>query len=462
MKRAFLPILLAASTWAGMTFVHPGAIESKEEIDFVKAKIASGAQPWTAKLSQLKNFAKPQADTIAPPDGDENAQKTSGKRAYANALVWAYTGEAKYADYAVAILNTWSRSFTGYAMPPVGQGNQSQLVAAWIGSLLGPAAEVLRTYPGWKPEDLAATQAMFRTNFYPILKQMSPWNGNVDLTQIDAMMSIAVFNEDEELFNLGISRLRKRDSAYFYLETDRAPARNYGGSSITSWSDANGNPPTSWVDGLTQETCRDNGHHAQFAMASALHAAEIAWHQGVDVYTESTVRFSAVMELMAKQLLTGNMQGTCTDTVTTKDFYNTWEIGYNHYANRKGIALPNTKKLITDIVRAKGASDWNIFYETLTHGDVSVPTSGIGTDRSDRSPALRLGRDGSLHLRAERTGLHEVTLLSLDGTRHQQIQLTLEAGQERNLSTGLENSPAGLHLVRVRVGTESRTFKLAR
>lgn len=462
MKRAFLPILLAASTWAGMTFVHPGAIESKDEIDFVKAKIASGAQPWTAKLSLLKNFAKPQADTVAPSDGDENAQKTSGKRAYANALVWAYTGESKYADQAVAILNTWSRSFTGYAMPPVGQGNQSQLVAAWIGSLLGPAAEVLRAYPGWKPEDLAATQAMFRTRFYPILQQMSPWNGNVDLTQIDALMSISVFNEDEELFNLGISRLRKRDSAYFYLETDRAPARNYGGSSIASWSDANGNPPELWVDGLTQETCRDNGHHAQFAMASALHAAEIAWHQGVDVYTESTERFSAVMELMAKQLLTGSMQGTCTDTVTTKDFYNTWEIGYNHYANRKGIDLPSTKKLITDIVRPKGASDWNIFYETLTHAEVSAPASGIGSSAARLSPSVHFDRDGSLHLRALRSGNHEVTVTGPDGTRRVRATLFLEAGQEGSLPLRLGGLASGLHLGQVRFGTESMTFKLVR
>ena len=30
--------------------------------------------------------------------------------------------------------------------------------------------------------------------------------------------------------------------------------------------------PTQWVDGLTQETCRDNNHHAQFGMSGALGA----------------------------------------------------------------------------------------------------------------------------------------------------------------------------------------------
>ena len=33
------------------------------------------------------------------------------------------------------------------------------------------------------------------------LMTASAWNGNVDLTQIDAMLGIAVFNEDQALFD---------------------------------------------------------------------------------------------------------------------------------------------------------------------------------------------------------------------------------------------------------------------
>ena len=105
-------------------------------------------------------------------------------------------------------------------------------------------------------------------------------------------------------------------------------------------------------------------------MASALHAAEMAWNQGIDLYTPNADRFTAVMELMATQILTGEMQGTCDDNNTTSDLYATWEIGYNHYHNRKGRDLPNTEKLIIEQVRIKGESDWNIFYETLTHANI--------------------------------------------------------------------------------------------
>ena len=75
---------------------------------------------------------------------------------------------------------------------------------------------------------------------------------------------------------------------------------------------------------------------------------------------------------MATQLVTGDMQGTSANPVTTSSRFNTFEVGFNHYQNRQGIALPNTLKAITQELRPKGQSDWNIFYETLTHGDLAL------------------------------------------------------------------------------------------
>lgn len=359
-----------ASSLAQMTFVHPGAMNSKADLDYVKAKIAAGEQPWTTKFNQVKAIATTYTRTTSPQDGAENDQKADGRLAYANALAWYYTGNEAYAKNAIAVLNVWGKTFNGYALPPVGQGNQALLNAGWVGALLGPAAEIMRGYSGWAVADMDVVKNMFKTKFYPALNQMSPWNGNVDLTQIDAMMNIAVFCEDETEFKLGIQRLKSRNPAYFYLTTDPASALNYGGSSQGSWSS-----PTSWVNGLTQETCRDNNHHAQYALASALHAAEVAWNQGVDVYTENTERYTAALELMAIQILSGKM-GTCANNTTTTSLFNTWEVGYNHYHNRKGISLPNTLSLLTTRVRANSQSDWNIFYETLTHNlDGNMTTS---------------------------------------------------------------------------------------
>jgi hypothetical protein len=59
------------------------------------------------------------------------------------------------------------------------------------------------------------------------------------------------------------------------------------------------------------------------------------------------------------------------------DTYNTFEIGYNHYALRKGVAMPNTLALITNRFRPVNPAPgvrWemlNLMDETLTHAGVN-------------------------------------------------------------------------------------------
>jgi hypothetical protein len=364
-----------------MKFVHPGALNSAAELQFVKAQIQAGAQPWAGELERLigsdSATRAPHALTNirSDDDGDANTSKDDAIASYAQALLWVFTGDDTYAQRAAAILNAWSglQGFTAGS-------EQDRLQAGWIGAVFAPAAEIIREYPSWTDAEIASLQAMFRRAFYPQLNKASFWNGNVDLTQIDAMMAIAVFNEDEAGFTAGLDRLRRRSRSYFYLASDGDlpdAIEGDGGDPQAFWS-----RPTKWVDGLTQETCRDNGHHAQYALGSALHAAEVAWHQGVDVYTEMQERYTTAMELLATQLVTGSMQGTCPDDAPTGSRYDTWEVGYSHYHNRMGTALPKTEKLIVEQIRPKAPrAIWNLAYETLTHadlpGDVSPrPTSG--------------------------------------------------------------------------------------
>jgi hypothetical protein len=73
--------------------------------------------------------------------------------------------------------------------------------------------------------------------------------------------------------------------------------------------------------------------------------------------------------LLALQITSGNMQGVCADNKTTASLFDTWTIGYNHYHRRIGLALPNTRKLLENRDARFFWSDWNIFYESLTHGE---------------------------------------------------------------------------------------------
>jgi hypothetical protein len=356
---------LVASAGAGPVFRHPGALNTAASLDRVKARIAEGQEPWTSGLKEVEQKALPAGPALAVIDARNQTQATVSKseavKAYANALAWRLTGKRKYSRQSSAILKLWT-DFRGF----VGTTEQDKLHAGWIGVLFGEAAEIMRTSPDWTANDIAAFQAMFRRAFYPKLSTPSRWNGNVDLSQIDALMTIAVFNDDVVEFSRGLQRLEIRSNAYIFLESDIAPAPIDGddGNIRAFWFH-----PTKWVDGLTQETCRDNGHHAQFGLASALHAAEIAWNQGVDIYTPQMRRYTAAMELLARQLLTGDMQGTCSDVLATSNIFDTFEVGFNHYSHRMGQPMPFTERLISERVRPDGTSGLNIFHETLTHAN---------------------------------------------------------------------------------------------
>ena len=381
---------------ASMTFVHPGAVNSKHDLDFVKAKIKAGEQPWKDAFNEMKGFATGGVSPLEYIDprnmGNSNTSKVEARKAYANALCWYYTDDTTYAKQAIAVLNAWS-TFKGFT----GTDDQKMLHAGWIGALFGPAAEIMRGYSKWDTADIRKVVAMFKRAYYPQLNTASTWNGNVDLTQIDALMNIAVFCEDETVFKMGLDRLKARNTAYFYLESDNQSSRSIAGSNYPySWGFWNPSTnitdlPTLWENGLTQESCRDNNHHSQFALASAMHAAEVAWNQGIDVYHDNLQRYTSAMELMAVQCLTGTMQGTCKNNVTVTELFDTWEVGYNHYHNRLGITLPKTEQLIKKRIRTEGSSEWNIFFETLTHGDI---VDSISID----SPTVILSQPKSIAL----------------------------------------------------------------
>jgi hypothetical protein len=362
---ALLLLIQPVGAWADKGFVHPGAMNSTERLDAVAARVAIGREPWTSALREVTDLAVPHLAAIKHinprVDTEAEASKRLAISTYAHALVWRLTGLERHGREALRQLDGWAR-FSGFT----GGTDQDKLQAGWLGSLLGEAAEIMRQHPRWSVHRKTALEAMFRRSFYPHLLQASHWNGNVDLTQVNALLAIAVFNEDRVAFDMGIQRLERRSAAYFYLQSAGMPPPidGDGGNISAFWSH-----PVRWVDGLTQETCRDNGHHAQYALASALHSAEIAWNQGIDVYARHARRYVAAMELLSQQLLTGDMQGICTNPVATRHIFDTFEVGFHHFHHRMGLEMPNSQRLIIERVRPRGLSDWNIFHETLTHAE---------------------------------------------------------------------------------------------
>ncbi len=171
----------------------------------------------------------------------------------------------------------------------------------------------------------------------------------------------------------------------------------------------------------------------------------------------------AAAELMSQQILTGDMQGTCVNTKTTGTRMNTFEVLYNHYHYRMGLELPKTLQAITQEFRPKGASNLNIFYETLTHGDLAIPASI--SDRGSLGPAslrVSLPSNGICELHSNRSQQVELTLVSVDGKRRCESSVSLAAGDTRSVSLGIETAPKGLYFLRVRSDEGSEVFKVTR
>ena len=99
--------------------------------------------------------------------------------------------------------------------------------------------------------------------------------------------------------------------------------------------------------------------------AAIITAAETAFQQDVDLYSEQQKRITAALEFQA-QCLPPNNAGSPPNV--TFHLHPTWEIAYNHFHNRKGLELPKMATVIP-CNRPTGVNH-HMAWETLTHADL--------------------------------------------------------------------------------------------
>jgi hypothetical protein len=188
---------------------------------------------------------------------------------------------------------------------------------------------------------------------------------------MESAVGIAVFLDDRATWDKAIDMWRKRVPAYLYTKSDgpNPPPPPLGGKGTTPeaikafWFNVG-----MYVDGVGQETCRDFSH-VEYGIASAIAVAETAFQQGLDLYKEHATRLSSALEFHATYILNPAPDWLCgghPDNGPSR-LMPTFEIGYNHFHNRLGMDLPQTRKLIETRVRGVEASRKHIVWETLTH-----------------------------------------------------------------------------------------------
>ena len=330
---------------------------------------------------------------------DEGDGKTDSALCYANALAWYLTGTQSYFTKAMSILANYS-GMTGMESS-CGYSQQYMLDAGWFGVCFANACELLRLNPSWTTANTTTYKNMFQNGWYPGVTTASTGNGNIDLTQIDAMMSMAVFCDDPTTYNNAIIRYAARMPAYYYSSTwptinspnnpdtgNNEPAAIAGDTGNGTCNSYPAFPagfwycPQEWVAGLEQETCRDNGHHVQFALDAAVECAEIDYHQGSMNALYSTYQTSLfpAMELLSDQFVNNSPEGTCTGAWNPdSQVLVTFEIGFNEYVNRLGMGTAQgtglywTNQWLTELRANTNATadQFNIEWETLTHDGVN-------------------------------------------------------------------------------------------
>ncbi|SFG25652.1 Alginate lyase [Duganella sp. CF458] len=329
----------------------------------MRSKVAAGAQPWTdgwnallgTGRSHLNNSPRP-LQTVIRGGADSNFAQLyiDVARAYQLALRWKVSGDSAYANKAVEFLNAWSSTLTSIT------GNADRFLAAGIyGFQFANAAEIMRSYAGWAAADLQRFQSMMLNVFYPLSHQFLEQHNGADITNywanwdqcnLAAVLAIGVLCDREDLYNEAVS----------YYRTGRG-----NGSSSQAVPFVHSGYLGQW-----QESSRDQGH-CTLGIGLAGVFCEMAWNQGDDFYGYDNNRFLAGAEYVAKSNLSdanGNPYYTAMpfDTYINKQGTGTgispaglpsirpgWEMIYNHYVNRRGLAAPFCAQMAAK-VRAEG------------------------------------------------------------------------------------------------------------
>jgi Alginate lyase len=359
---------------APSVFTHPGVLVSRAQLDFVRAKVQAGVQPWksafdelrTSRYAALSRTPMPRSTvecgSYSNPDNGCSDERTDALAAYADALMWYVTRDGRYAAKAIELMDAWSAVLNQHT------NSNAPLQTGWAGAGWSRAAELIRhTYPaGWPGAGRFAE--MLRNVYLPVLLKGSGSNGNWELIMTDAAMGIAVFLDDTASFNRALALWRGRVPAYIYLKSDgpaplSPPGRPKSGEALTRYWYGQ----TTLVDGLAQETCRDFGHTAM-GFNAAFHAAETARIQGVDLWSEQKNRFAAGLELHAGYELGQPVPSWLCSGSVTKGTGEYWEVAYDALHTRLGVNLPNTARLI-GARRPMGTDNHSTGWETLTFAD---------------------------------------------------------------------------------------------
>ncbi|MCU7549445.1 alginate lyase family protein [Chitinophagaceae bacterium LB-8] len=364
------------------SFAHPGILHSREDLERMRKAVANREEPvFSGYQVFIQNPASqytyqmqgPLEIVGRNPTVGQGTYDSDANAAHQNAVMWAITGDRRYADKAIEIVNAWSKTLKSIT------GRDAVLMAG-----LGPfkmvnAAEILRyTNSGWAETDIQQSEKHFREVIYPVIKDFAPFaNGNWDAAAMKTVMAIGVFCNDRQLFEKALR---------YYVA-------GHGNGSLTHYIIND--------EGQIQESGRDQGH-TQLGIGMLAECSEIAWKQGLDLYAYHNNRLLKGFEYVAKFNLGDEVPFTESLDRTGKYFHiniarqdrgplrAVYEQVFNHYVNRIGIQAPFTRQA-AEKIRPEGPGK-----PGADHPGYGTLFFTIPTERTGALPAMVPAAPGGL------------------------------------------------------------------
>jgi hypothetical protein len=341
-------LFISISIPCAEAFNHPGIPFTTQELQNIKGNLS--VEPWSSAYATLA--ADPHSNLNAVPYGpaagynNVNEYTSDMVIVYNCALMWQLTGNTAYADKGMSVLLSYATQQT--TVGPDGPGYLQMATAAQY-SITG--ADILRSYSGWTTTDTTEVQNWVQTFYWSYCGAMSSPQGtypglnrsaNQGAAELQCAMAGAVFCDDVTEFNLALDAFRNQPCMGLHVMLP---------------------------NGQIGDSGRDQGH-AWGELWHYVWVAEIAWQQGVDLYSEQNNAILGACEYYSKYNLGLTVpfipSGPC------YGFYQTIggspsmvatpsanQLVYNHYVTLKGLSAPYTTQwLNTSTNTAANAIPW--------------------------------------------------------------------------------------------------------
>ncbi|KIK67684.1 hypothetical protein GYMLUDRAFT_256529 [Collybiopsis luxurians FD-317 M1] len=365
-------------SYAPATFKHPGILIDRQQLDFIKGKVNSGAEPWTkAYNTMLKDPLASPTRTPSPratvecggysiPDNGCTDERHDALAAYAMSLAWYVSGKHQYAQQAMSYMNAWAKTIKEHTL------SNARLQTGWAGATWSRAAEIIRhTNAGWSAADIATFEKMLKDVYLPVVIKGAPnYNGNWELGMVEAALGISVFLEDKPSYDIAMKKFMGRVPAYVYLRKDGKIPKTAPGDGFNTpakifkfWQGQSTFP----ADGIAQETCRDF-EHTGYGLSSISHVAETSRIQGTDLYKGDIGERLRYGLGFHSQFALGAQKPSwlCVNKEVKFWLGSITEVGFNAMHTRLGFSMPNTQAL-TEKQRPARGNGLFVGWETLTH-----------------------------------------------------------------------------------------------